>query len=198
MAWEWVAPVCTASVGIVGIGATYWQGRAGRLATAAQAKEQRDHAVQERNRAEKREAYVAYLGATHRSRVAMIEIRQLLRRDGSVGEASAIRGAAIVDLEEQRQRLRLVASLRVRQLARLTALELRNVLKCEVRADPRPLDHQVFTALLAAMKEDLGYELAPVDLEALAAKEKEASGDEGAPSPVEDLDADSLRTERSG
>jgi hypothetical protein len=63
MAWEWVAPVCTAVVGLGGIVATYLTGRESRDSAAKQADEQRRSTADAALRADRLKAYSEFVAA---------------------------------------------------------------------------------------------------------------------------------------
>lgn len=63
MAWEWVAPVATAAVGIVGVAATFFSGERARRAQVQIAEDARTNAREDKLRDERREAYMRMLTA---------------------------------------------------------------------------------------------------------------------------------------
>lgn len=168
MGAEWVAPVVTGVVGIVGVTGTYLTGRLGRDAAATQAREQREHSLQERARAEKSEVYVAFLDALTEGRRVAVSMTALGQGAETRMQRREMLVAASSALLAQRNRLRLVASQRVRELARLSHQNLGRVLHAGYSgAEAVFFNVDLDAALLASMKEDLSHELAPADLEAL-------------------------------
>ena len=91
MAADWVGNLVTGAVGIAGVAGTYWTGRASRDAAVAQAREQREHALQDRLYAERREAYVGYLEAVQGARHALTQIRGLPTSPENGTEANELR-----------------------------------------------------------------------------------------------------------
>jgi len=166
MAWEWVAPVCTASVGVAGIAATYWTGRQARRATVEQVAIQRENTLQDRVRNEKREAYIGYLEATNEARRTAMSIATLLD-DPEVTSTKrlTLRTEALADLEHQRERLRLVAPEGIRRLAHGFQLHLYAFIDAVDQRQPFDYEPNWNAALVARMKRDLGYELAPHDVD---------------------------------
>lgn len=184
MAWEWVGPVSTAVVGVAGVAGTYWSARMGRTAAAEQAHEQREHALKERTHVEKRAAYVGYLEAVSTAQKAVNTIRRTPRSSETRAERRDLRVSAIAELSLRRAHLRLSAPVEVREHARRVHQRMAEALSAAVEGKPLNRDSRYEAALLASMKVDLGYELAPADHEAL--------------SIVAQLVADSARTEDEG
>ena len=168
MAWEWVAPVSTATVGVVGVAGTYWSARMGRNATADQARAQREHALQERSHIEKRTAYVAFLEAVTSANRTVTTIRRMPRTPDTLMERRDLRTAALTELALRRAHLRLSGPPQVRHLARQSHQHMAEALNAAVGGKEPDRSNLHEAALLAAMKLDLNYELAPMDEEALA------------------------------
>lgn len=163
MAYEWVAPVATAAVGVTGVVFTYLTGREGRQTATSLAEAQRSHAQDDRLRDEKREAYTAYLEAASNARHALLRIA-LLRGDGSrVAETRELRSSASAELNHRREQVRLVGSPGVREMARLHFGNYLEAFKAQATGGPIALDRDLEGALVAHLKRDLGHELAPQD-----------------------------------
>lgn len=169
MAWEWVAPVSTATVGVAGVAGTYLSARMGRKAAADQAREHRDHSKDERNHAERREAYTGFLEAAVSAQHAFGELLRLQIVSPSEHEKIAeIYNRTAADLTARRELVRLTGPDHVRGRALDLAAHLFAALAAAANGEDFELDHDLNASLLAAMKQDLGYELSPVDEAALA------------------------------
>ncbi|WP_445257005.1 hypothetical protein [Nocardioides aurantiacus] len=167
MAWEWVAPVVTGAVGIAGVTGTVLNGRFSRDSAAALAHEQRVHALQERTHAEKRLAYAGFLEAVQGARWALVQIRALPKTPENITELATLRTNALAEVSLRRSHLRLTGPPRVRKVANDTHWHFAAVLLAAIRDEPNEISPKYEDTLLAAMKVDLGYELAQKDVEAL-------------------------------
>jgi hypothetical protein len=167
VAADWVGNLVTGAVGIAGVAGTYWTGRASRDAAVAQAREQREHALQDRLYAERREAYVGYLEAVQGARHALTQIRGLPTSPENGTEANELRAAALAEVSLRRTQLRLAGPPRVRDFANQLHGHLADVLGKAARGEENAVNTRLIDALLAAMKEDLGFELASADRQVL-------------------------------
>lgn len=182
MTWEWVAPVCTACVGVAGIAATFWTGRQSRNTAAAEAAAQRQDARDLRLRDEKRQAYLDFLETASDAMRVLTDLRALrLAAEPDREELRRLGRVAVADLRRSREQVRLVGPPSVRKCARELHEGLQKLLFAarNLREDLPKLDSTLNARLVAQMKVDLGYELAVSDYDAL----------------LFEVDADSLRTE---
>jgi len=155
----------TGAVGIAGVTGTFLTGRSARITAVQQADRQRDHAVQERSRTERREAYTAFLEAVNNAAISNIDIKRKRR----AGESKFFDTVQTVhaELSVRRSSLRLVAPQVVRKAARDVHHHLLATLRGSARGEDASINIGYESALLALMKADLGYDLAPDDIEAI-------------------------------
>jgi len=189
----WVAPVVTGVVGVTGVAGTYLSARSARITAAQQVDKQRDHAVKERSRTERREAYVTFLEAVNSASQTNVRI-QRMQRAGESGRAE-LRSTVLAELALRRGSLRLVASREVRRAALNVHQHLRQALGASVRDGTGKIEVRYEAALVALMKQDLDYELAPEDVTAMEWRPEDstvvASEPDDAPAQSAEAESDS-------